>query len=67
MFENIMDNLKGWRTIAAGAAIAIAPAALNYLAGVNWQSVVGPNTALVIAGAVTIGMRLITSTPVGKS
>ena len=62
-----MDSLKGWRTIAIGLLMAIAPAALTYLAGVDWTHVVGPNGAMVIAGGITIGMRLITSTPVGKS
>lgn len=59
--------MKGYRTILVGLAMAIAPAALTYLMGVDWGKLVGPNGAMVIAGAITIGMRLITTTEVGSS
>lgn len=62
-----MSNLKGWRTIAIGLAMAIGPAALTYLAGVDWTKLVGPNAAMIIAGAVTVAMRIVTTTPMGKS
>lgn len=62
-----MDNLKGWRTFALGLAIAVGPAALQYLAGVDWSKLVGPNVATFMAGAVMIAMRAITTTPPGKS
>ena len=58
--------MKGYRTILVGLAIAIAPAALNYLAGVDWTHLVNPTVALAISGAITVGMRLITNTPPGK-
>ena len=47
--------------------MAIAPAAFTYLAGVDWTSLVGPNAAMAIAGAITVGMRIITTTPPGVS
>jgi hypothetical protein len=57
--------MKGYRTILAGLAMAILPAGLTYLGGVDWTALVGPNGALAIAGAVTIVMRIITTTPIG--
>ena len=59
--------MKGWRTIAVGLAFAVAPAALTYLGNIDWSSVVGPNVAMFIAGAITVGMRLITNTPPGQA
>lgn len=58
--------MKGLRTIAIGFAMAIAPAGLAYLAGVDWAVLVGPKGSLAIGGAIMIAMRLITTTPVGK-
>jgi hypothetical protein len=58
--------MKGWRTILAGLGMAVAVPGLSYLAGIDWtQYGVTPNIAMVIAGAVTIGMRIITDTQVG--
>lgn len=59
--------LKGYRTILLGLVMAIAPSALTYLAGVDWTALVGPNLAMFIVGAVTITMRMITTTPPGVS
>lgn len=59
--------LKGYRTILIGLVIAVAPAALTYLAGVDWTALVGPNGAMFIVGAITITMRMITTTPPGAS
>lgn len=56
--------MKGFRTIAFGLLTALAPVVLTYLAGVDWTAVVGPNLAMMIAGAVTIGLRFITTGPV---
>lgn len=62
-----MNNLKGWRTFALGLAIAVGPAALTYLAGVDWTKLVSPNTAMLISGGIMFLMRAITTTPPGKS
>lgn len=59
-------NIKGFKTIAFGLVVAIAPAALTYLGGVNWTSVgVSPAVAAAI-GAAIIGLRAVTTTPIGK-
>lgn len=57
--------MKGFRTIAVGFAVAVLPAATGYLLGVDWGSIVGPSAAFAISGALTIVMRLVTTTPVG--
>lgn len=58
--------MKGFRTLAAGFAMAVLPVAVTYLAGVDWTQYVGPNVALVISGVVTIALRFVTSTAVGS-
>jgi len=57
----------GWRTIIVGGVMAAAPSLLTYLGGVEWTKVIGPNGAMALAGAITIAMRIITTTPVGVS
>lgn len=64
---SISFNLKGLRTFAVGLAIAVVPAALSYLAGFNWTSIVSPDVALAISGVITILLRTITTTPPGQS
>jgi hypothetical protein len=59
--------MKGWRTMAFGAATAIVPALLTYAAGIDWTKL-GINPMLAgILGAAIIGLRAVTSTPVGRS
>ncbi len=57
--------MVGLRTILVGAVIALGPPAVQYLGGVDWSSVVPPPWDTAIAGAIMIGMRFITRTPVG--
>ena len=59
--------MKGYRTLAANAAMVAAAALLSWAAGIDWSQHVSPTTAVIIMGAVNIGLRLITSTPVGKT
>lgn len=59
--------LKGYRTIAVGAAMAVLPSLLTYLAGVDWTHILGPNAAFILAGVITVAMRFVTDTPPGKS
>ena len=55
-------NAKGFRTVAFGLLVAVVPAAVTYLAGVNWESIgVSPQVAAAI-GVVIIGLRAITNT-----
>lgn len=62
-----MKNLKGYKTILFGLLLAIAPAALNYLGGIDWTHFVSPNVALLIAGGITLALRAVTNTPIGKA
>ena len=59
--------MKGYRTILIGLGLAVLPPALSYLAGVDWNSLVGTQGAMMISGAIMIFMRMITTTPVGGS
>lgn len=61
-----MKNLKGWRTVAVNVGIAAGTAALPVLAGVDWVSLVGAKAAIVIVAGVNLGLRMITTSPVGK-
>ena len=58
--------MQGWRTVALGLVIAIGTPAVQYLTGVNWVTVVGPIWAPIITSGLMIGMRLLTTTPVGQ-
>jgi hypothetical protein len=58
--------MKGFRTLILNGAVVVGTAALTWLAGVDWTQYVSPTTALVIVGASNIGLRLITTSPVGK-
>jgi hypothetical protein len=57
--------MKGYKTIAAGLAMVILPPALQYLAGIDWSQLVGAKYSLVLSGLIMIGLRLVTTTPVG--
>jgi hypothetical protein len=57
--------MKGYRTIAVGLALAIAPAALQYLGAVDWSQYVGPVGASAISGVLMIVLRLVTTGPIG--
>jgi hypothetical protein len=59
-----MKNLTGFRTVAWGLLVAIAVPGLTYLGGIDWTQFVNPNIALVISGAVTIGLRVVTTTSI---
>lgn len=61
-----MKNLKGWRTVAVNVGIAAATAALPVLAGVDWVALVGAKAAIVIVAGVNLGLRMITTSPVGR-
>jgi hypothetical protein len=59
--------MKGWKTIIVGLLVAIAPAALTYLASVDWTQYVPPNVAVAIAGVMMVLMRMVTTTPPGQN
>lgn len=56
--------MKGFRTLAINGIVVIGGAALTWASGIDWSQYVSPTAALVIVGAVNIGLRLITTTPV---
>ena len=57
--------MKGLRTLAVNGAIVVATALLTWAGGVDWTQHVSPTAALIVMGVVNIGLRLITTTPVG--
>ena len=58
---------KGLRTLAVGLTIAVAPSALSYIGGVDWTQLGVSPVAGAFIGVIVMGMRTITTTPVGKS
>ena len=58
--------LSGWKTVIFGLATALGPTTLNYLGGVDWTSIGVSPLAGSIIGATIIGLRAVTSTPIGK-
>ena len=59
--------MTGWKTVIFGALTAIGPAVLNYIGAVNWQTLGVSPTAGAVIGAIIIGLRAITSTPIGSA
>lgn len=63
--------MKGYRTIIANAAVAALPVAgeiLSFLDVFDWRSI-APEYAgwfILVVGVLNIGLRFITTTPVGK-
>lgn len=57
--------MKGYRTILVGLATAIGAPALQYIGAIDWSQYLSPTSALVVSGILQIGMRLITTGPVG--
>lgn len=59
--------MKGYRTLAINAGLVAGTALLGWAAGVDWSQYVSPTAAMVIAGLVNIGLRFVTTGPVGRS
>jgi hypothetical protein len=57
-----MDTMKGWRTLAFGFGLAIAPVVLTYMEMIDWSGY-GP-TITFVAGLAVMALRVITTTPV---
>lgn len=58
--------MVGYRTVLIGLLMAIGPAALGYLAGIDWTHYVNPTFALFISGAIMVVMRYFTTTPIAS-
>jgi hypothetical protein len=61
-----MKNLKGWRTLGFNLLIILLPITVTYLAGVNWSDYLSPTWALIITGAANLGLRVVTTGPIGE-
>jgi hypothetical protein len=59
--------MKGLRTLLINGATVVGTAAVTWVAGVDWTQYVSPTSAVIIVAAANMALRLITSTPVGKS
>ena len=62
----MFEKMKGWRTVAFNIVIGAGTAALNYMVGFDWVSLVGADMAVFIVAALNIALRYITDTPVGS-
>jgi len=58
-----METFKGWRTIAMGLGFAALGVALLVWGDPEHQDV---GASLITTGTVMTGMRIITTTPIGK-
>lgn len=59
-------RMKGWWTVAFGAAVAVGPAALEYLGEIDWTTLgISPGAGGAI-GSIIVVLRAMTNTPVGK-
>lgn len=57
--------MKGFRSLAFNGLVIAAGAVLPWAAGIDWTQYVSPSLALVIVAALNVGLRLLTTTPVG--
>lgn len=58
--------MKGYRTLAFNGVVVAVTALLTWASGIDWTQHVSPTTAMIVVGAVNIGLRILTTTPVGK-
>jgi hypothetical protein len=54
------------KTVWVGVLMGIVPVLLQYLAGIDWTQVVPTEYAGMVAGAIMIAMRFVTSSPIGR-
>ena len=60
-----MNFLSGFKTVLTGLALAVGPATISYLGNVDVTKTFGLSpTAGAVVGAVMIGLRAITSSPI---
>lgn len=59
--------MKGLRTLLINGATVVGAATLTWAVGVDWTQHVSPTAAVIIVAAANMGLRVITTTPVGKS
>jgi hypothetical protein len=61
----MLASLKGYRTFAIGLMLAIAPSAITYLSGLDWNAIIGPTGAFFVSGLLMTAMRFVTNTAPG--
>lgn len=59
--------MTGWKTLIFNGIIVMMTALLQWMAGIDWVAVVGPEWAVTAVAVVNIVLRFLTSTPWGKS
>lgn len=59
--------MKGLRTLLINAAIVAITAVLTWAVGIDWTQHVSPTAAVIIVALANMGLRVITTTPIGKS
>ena len=57
--------MKGYRTLIANGAMVIGAALLSWASNVDWTQHVSPTAAVIVMGVVNIGLRFVTTGPVG--
>jgi hypothetical protein len=58
--------MKGLRTVVFGIAVAVLPAAITYLGGVDWTTLgISPAVSGLI-GAGIVALRAVTNTAIGQ-
>jgi len=62
----MLASLKGYRTFATGLCLAVAPSAITYLSGLDWNSIIGPTGAFFISGMLMTALRFVTNTSPGS-
>jgi hypothetical protein len=58
--------MKGWRTIGINIILVGGVGLLEFLLEIDWTAVVDPSTAVIIIAIINLGLRLITTSAVGK-
>jgi hypothetical protein len=58
--------MKGYRTILVNIGVIVGTGILQNLSTIDWSQYVSPTTAIMILGFVNMGLRFITTSPVGK-
>lgn len=59
--------LIGWRTLMFNGGVVVLTALLQWMAGIDWVAMVGPEWAVIAVAAVNFVLRFVTSTTWGKS
>lgn len=59
--------MTGYKTLIWNAVLVMLGAVLPYLAAVEWTQYVSPSVAVIVVAVVNVALRLVTTTPIGRS